>query len=71
MKYIDPYKKKSSNLDLSLTTTEVETLKSALKQSFSVKGKSKEYYFNIIQIMRKLGDIEAAGDMTVLLTNEK
>jgi hypothetical protein len=68
MKYLDPYKGKSSNIDLSLTSNEVESLKKSLILAFSAKGKSKEHYFNIIQIMRKLGDTEVAGDMTVILT---
>jgi hypothetical protein len=60
-----------STIDLSLTSNEVESLKKSLILAFSAKGKSKEHYFNIIQIMRKLGDTEVAGDMTVILTSQK
>lgn len=71
MKYIDPYyKSKSNSKDISLTNSEVDTLKKSLIQAFSVKGMGDDYYFNIIQVMRKLGDTETAGDMTVSLTKD-
>jgi fructoselysine-6-P-deglycase FrlB-like protein len=67
VKYLNPYKGKSSNIDLSLTSNEVESLKKSLILTFSAKGKSKEH----IKVMRKLGDTEVAGDMTVILTSQK